>query len=208
MALEKSFDSMSQKLSELGKKLEKNGAKPGKKAKSAARKKKNPPPSVKKSQALQKKLALAPRNDKNSPETKLPVDSPEMIQFFELLSDGGMVKRTCTLLGFNRGRIQNRVRRDPEFRKYYRIARRMGIEACEEEVIRRGYRGVLVPKNMGKEGVVKVREYSDQLLMFHLKASRPKKYRETKIHNDNRHVTIMPYDAMIQDLQRVVDQGG
>ena len=135
-----------------------------------------------------------------------------MVQFLELVADGDRVCRACDQMGWTFYIIRNRSRRDPEFRKLYHRARNEGVRRMEEEATRRAYEGVTVPKNMGTHGIVEVKEYSDSLLMFLLKAARPKRYRETKVLQDNRQINIVPYDRMIQELtsnlEGAVDAGG
>ncbi|MPZ68594.1 MAG: terminase [Actinobacteria bacterium] len=51
-------------------------------------------------------------------------------------------------------------------------------DALEEEAVRRAWHGVDKPVYQGKELVGMIREYSDTLLIFSLKALRPEKYRD------------------------------
>ena len=197
MKVQQNLISMDEKLTALAKKLKDQGKKETAKGRRA--KKENPPPSVIKAKDLRKEIALV------NPETRLPVDSPEMKRFFDLLSDGGMVTEACKTMGWNVDRIFNRSARDKEFRVLYKRARRIGVTHLEDEAVRRAYRGVKTPKNMGKHGIVEVTEYSDSLLKFVLQASRPSKYREPKVVQDNRQMNIVPFDQMIQDLREIVD---
>ena len=54
----------------------------------------------------------------------------------------------------------------------------MGTDALEDEALRRAFHGSERPVFQGKELVGYVRDYSDTLLIFMLKARRPEKYRE------------------------------
>lgn len=57
-------------------------------------------------------------------------------------------------------------------------AKNTHTEMLEEEADRRGHDGVLKPVFQGGKLAGKVREYSDTLLIFRLKALAPEKYRE------------------------------
>ena len=57
-------------------------------------------------------------------------------------------------------------------------AAEIGTKALEREAARRAYHGTLKPVYQGGVKVGEIREYSDALLMFLLRARKPKKYRE------------------------------
>lgn len=73
---------------------------------------------------------------------------------------------------------------DPQFAAAWEAACEVGIQTLEEEARRRAVEGVLRPVFHAGEKVGSVREYSDTLLIFLLKAKRPAVYRDT------RHVTL------------------
>jgi hypothetical protein len=67
---------------------------------------------------------------------------------------------------------------DPVFSKGWEEAVELGTDALEDEAIRRGHAGVDKPVYQGGKQVGKLREYSDTLLIFMLKARRPDKFKE------------------------------
>lgn len=74
------------------------------------------------------------------------------------------------------------LRETPDYGAQFEDAREEAIERLEEEAHRRAYAGVLKPLMYRGRVAKLVREYSDVLLIFLLKAARPEKYR------DNYHV--------------------
>lgn len=68
---------------------------------------------------------------------------------------------------------------DPGFAAEWDSALDEAIDDAEGETYRRAVKGTLKPVFQKGEEVGKIREYSDTLLMFWLKAHRPEKYRET-----------------------------
>ena len=71
------------------------------------------------------------------------------------------------------------LERSPEYRRAFEAAKEDAADNLEAEVYRRAVKGVRKPVGwyMGKAGGY-VREFSDVLLIFYLKALRPEKYRE------------------------------
>lgn len=67
---------------------------------------------------------------------------------------------------------------DTEFSLAEQQMRNALADALEEEAVRRAWRGVNKPVFQGGTLVGHVREFSDTLLIFMLKAVRPEKYRE------------------------------
>lgn len=68
---------------------------------------------------------------------------------------------------------------DPAFAAEWDNALQEAMDNAEGETYRRAVKGTLKPVFHKGEEVGKIREYSDTLLMFWLKAHRPEKYRET-----------------------------
>lgn len=73
-------------------------------------------------------------------------------------------------------------RKDPEFRAKFREARRESVEYMEAEALRRAMHGTRRPIFQGGKKVGEELVYSDPLLMFLLRAAKPKKYRENLSH--------------------------
>lgn len=71
---------------------------------------------------------------------------------------------------------------DPAYAEAFAKAKEMATECLEREARRRAAEGVLKPVYQGGKLVGHVREYSDLLLIFLLKAQRPAVYRERVEH--------------------------
>jgi hypothetical protein len=69
---------------------------------------------------------------------------------------------------------------DENFAKEWDRALEMGIDALEDEAIRRAMDGMLKPVFHGGKKVGEVRVYSDTLLIFLLKGRKPEKYAERR----------------------------
>ena len=91
----------------------------------------------------------------------------------------GVIKRACKVAGVGRTTHYEWMEANPEYRRAFEAAQEDAADSLEAEVYRRAVKGVRKPVGWYK-GVAGgyVREYSDLLLMFALKALRPEKYRE------------------------------
>lgn len=96
----------------------------------------------------------------------------------EELAKSGNVTQACEKAQIARLTIYNKYRRDPEFAKAFDEAKATGYESLEDEAVRRGRDGVDEPVFYQGEECGSVRKYSDALLMFLLKGSKPKVYRD------------------------------
>jgi hypothetical protein len=102
--------------------------------------------------------------------------------FLAILMRCGNVSYACRKAKLER-RTAYRWREQSEaFRKAWDEAAELGTDALEDEAIRRGFRGVRKPVFQGGQCVGYVREFSDTLLIFLLKARRPNKFREQYKH--------------------------
>ena len=90
-----------------------------------------------------------------------------------------MIKRACKVAGVGRSSHYEWMEANPEYLRAFEDAQEDAADNLEAEVYRRAVKGVRKPIGWYK-GVAGgyVREYSDLLLMFVLKALRPEKYRE------------------------------
>ncbi len=98
--------------------------------------------------------------------------------FLDALRDGGVVRYAAQEAHVNRATVYALVQADPEFAKAFDDAREEAIQAMEREARRRALEGIDEPVYQGGKLVGRVRKYSDVLLMFLLKASRPAVYRD------------------------------
>jgi hypothetical protein len=99
-------------------------------------------------------------------------------KFLKLLSETGMVNKTCKALNITR-QAMYAYKRDPKNKKFdqdWKDAQDMAIELLEDESFRRAFNGL--EKSVWYKGqVVGIeRVYSDTLLMNRLQAERPDKY--------------------------------
>ena len=98
--------------------------------------------------------------------------------FLEDLANHGNVTQACETIGVGRVAIYKWRNEDPEFMADWEAALELGTDALEDEAVRRGRDGVLRPVYQGGAEVGAVREYSDTLLIFMLKARRPDKFKD------------------------------
>lgn len=68
---------------------------------------------------------------------------------------------------------------NPDFAAAWDEALEESLDLCEGELHRRAFKGVLKPVYQGGARVGSIREYSDTLAIFLMKAHRPEKYRDT-----------------------------
>jgi hypothetical protein len=101
--------------------------------------------------------------------------------FLDALQITANVTSACQTAGLPRTCAYDWRDADPEFAAEWELALERGSDALEDEAIRRGREGYLKPVfHQGKE-IGAVREYSDTLLIFMLKARRPAKFRDNYI---------------------------
>lgn len=98
--------------------------------------------------------------------------------FLGTLAASGNVSRAAQAVGINRRTAYHWRRGDAEFRGEWDEAIESAIDALEAEARRRAVEGVEETQYYRGEPRGSVRRYSDQLLMFLLKAHRPDKFRE------------------------------
>ena len=99
--------------------------------------------------------------------------------FLAVYGELGVIKRACKVAGVGRSSHYEWMESNPEYRRAFEDAQDDAADNLEAEVYRRAVKGVR--KQVGwYKGVAGgyVREYSDLLLMFALKALRPEKYRD------------------------------
>lgn len=99
-------------------------------------------------------------------------------KFLAILSECASVIESCRQTPLNRATVYRWRHADPEFRKAWDEAVELGTDALEDEAIRRAHKGVRKPVYQQGRRVGTVREFSDTLLIFMLKARRPSKYKD------------------------------
>lgn len=93
--------------------------------------------------------------------------------FLVAFNEFGMVTTACRHAKIGRTTFYDALKTDPAFAEEFRFIEEEVTEQLEAEAFRRAHDGVTKPTKFGD-----VKEYSDTLLIFLLKARRPEKYRE------------------------------
>jgi hypothetical protein len=88
------------------------------------------------------------------------------------------VTASAKAAGYSRRSVYEWKETDEVWRDRWEEAWHMGVDALEEEALRRGVEGVLEPVWHKGEIVGHRRNYSDNLLMFMLKGRRPGTFRD------------------------------
>ncbi len=81
-------------------------------------------------------------------------------------------------------------RADPGFAVRHEAAIAVGTDALEDEAVRRAHEGTVKPVFYRGEKLGQLREYSDGLLLALLKARRPEKFKDHRVHEPTGNVTI------------------
>lgn len=92
--------------------------------------------------------------------------------FLTALAERGVVSRAAEAAGINRGTAYRHKEASPEFSLAWDAAMEDATDVAEEEAFRRAVEGILEPVFYAGEEVATIRKYSDQLLVFLLKARR------------------------------------
>ncbi len=90
----------------------------------------------------------------------------------------GRVDEACRLAGVNRETHYRWIKTDPKYRADFELAKEQAMDTLEDEVFLRARDGVWTPVFHQGVAVAHVREHSDTLAMFLLKAHRPAKFRD------------------------------
>lgn len=123
-------------------------------------------------------------------------------KFLAAFSETGMVTEACKAVGVGRTTVYRERQLDEEFALRWADIEEETTERMEREAYRRGTEGVDKPVFQGGKQVGSVREYSDSLLQFMLKARRPEKYRERYSFDHSGEVT----KRVKLDLQKLDDE--
>ncbi len=103
--------------------------------------------------------------------------------FLAALRDGVHVRDACRKAKIGAAQVYKCRAADSRFADAWAEAIRIGTAELEAEAGRRAYHGTLKPVYQKGVLVGRIREYSDTLLIFLLKARRPQKYRERVEHS-------------------------
>lgn len=105
--------------------------------------------------------------------------TPEKAEaFFAALAETANVTKACAAIAITRRTAYNWREADPEFAAGWDRAMKAAVLGLEDEAHRRAFEGLDKPVFYKGSECGAVREYSDTLAIFLLKAHNPEKYRE------------------------------
>lgn len=99
-------------------------------------------------------------------------------KFLAAFRDTGLVTEACEVAKVGRSTVYQERQRNEDFALAWADIELETTEAMEREAFRRGVEGVEKPMVSAGKLVTTVREYSDTLLIFMLKARKPEMYRD------------------------------
>lgn len=108
----------------------------------------------------------------------MKVTPEKLTAFCAALAETCQVGRACAAVGISRQTAYRWREEMPEFAEAWDAAKRIGVSALEDEAHRRAFEGVDKPVFYKGDECGSIREYSDLLAVFLLKAHDPSKYRE------------------------------
>jgi hypothetical protein len=116
--------------------------------------------------------------------------------FFSALSVGKPPGASALAIGYTLSAVTELRKSDADFAKRWKEADDLAVERMEAEADRRAVEGNDKPIYYQGEKCGEVREYSDTLLIFRLKARRPEVYRERFEHaaDPDRPLTVIIKD--------------
>lgn len=98
--------------------------------------------------------------------------------FLLALSESPNRTRAAALAGVHPTTAKNWMNNDPVFMAAYEVAWQSGLDALEDEVVRRGQEGTTRPVFFKGQKVGSIREYSDGQVQFMLRGHRSETYRD------------------------------
>lgn len=101
-----------------------------------------------------------------------------MVAFCAALADTAQVQKACDAVGVSKQSAFRVRKANPEFAAMWKEAEELAVVWMEDQAKRRAFDGVQKPVFHNGVEVATVREYSDLLTIFLLKAHAPAKYRE------------------------------
>ena len=122
-------------------------------------------------------------------------------KFFKALAEGAAVGTACAEAGYKRRTVYDYRAGCEEFSNRWDEAVETAVELLEVEADRRAVEGTLKPVFHRGEVCGHIRVFSDNLLMFRLKALRPQKYRD----NSTVQVDHAPADDSIAAMMKAID---
>ncbi len=126
--------------------------------------------------------------------------TPKMRAFLAAYSETGSIPAAAQIAGCERSTHRTSWMQNEDYRKAFAAAKEEAIDVLETEAIRRATRGTDRPVFHKGKPCGTIREYSDILLIFLLKAARPEKYRDNhKVEHSGeiRHVKLYAHEAPV-----------
>jgi hypothetical protein len=107
-----------------------------------------------------------------------PTTAADQDRFIEFLEETANVSEACKRAKIARALAYKWRGEDEAFAARWEAAVDRGTDALEDEAVRRAHVGYDKPVYQGGKAVGTIREYSDTLLMFMLKARRPERFKD------------------------------
>lgn len=98
--------------------------------------------------------------------------------FLEELSESGNISQSAKAARISRPTVYERRANDAAFKKQMDKAEELGLDALEDEMIRRGFKGSMRPVYQGGKKVGSIKEFDTVAAIFMLKAKRPEKFKD------------------------------
>ena len=112
-----------------------------------------------------------------------------------------LVTQAAKQAGVGRRTHYDWLKADPSYQAQFEDLEEAVTETLEQEARRRGSEGTLKPVFYQGKGCGEIREYSDTLLIFMLKARRPETYRERSDINSTLQGTIETVSRIVHEHQ-------
>lgn len=143
------------------------------------------------------------------PEVEEKVERPQQRAFLAAYAIHGTVRAAAHHSDVGRRTHYDWLKTDEAYARAFERAKDAFAEMLEAEVVRRGFHGVEKPVFYQGDRVDdgKIREYSDVLLMFHLKALKPEKYRDN-VSVEHRGSLDLIVKRLAAGRQRLKEQSG
>lgn len=126
--------------------------------------------------------------------------TPKMRAFLAAYTETGSIPAAAQAAGCERSTHRTSWMQNPQYAAAFAAAKEEAVDILETEAIRRATRGTDRPVFYKGKHCGNVREYSDILLIFLLKAARPDKYRDNhKIEHagEVRHIKLYAQEAPV-----------
>ena len=138
------------------------------------------------------------------------LQSPKQQAFLAAYANSGNVTRAAELSGVHRRSHYHWMKNNPAYEEAFQYANDDAVDLLAAEARRRAVEGVENPIFHNGKKVGAVRDYSDTLLIFLLKAARPEVYRDN--HHQHRHehrhqaTSVNSPKSLIEMMERYRDE--